>query len=111
MGRLVFQGEGVTKRNLYDSARSKRRRHTVHVRNAAALDANHDFGEFFLNVRPHAAAPLELTREDRAKRWPRGAFTEVPHQNDAPAAEQTIAAIVGMSRVPQWAPPARFRRC
>ncbi|MEP6654412.1 MAG: hypothetical protein ABJA82_13710 [Myxococcales bacterium] len=86
----------MAERNLNDDARLKGNRRAVHPCHALTFDDYHDFREFLLHVRAHGAIPLELTGEDRAERRLWVAVAQIPYQDGAAAAEQTLAAIMDM---------------
>jgi hypothetical protein len=93
----------MTEGKLYDHARLKGHRRSVHPGDAFAFENDHDLGELLLDVRSHAAATLELAGQNRTEWRPGVGIAQIPHQHGTVAAEQTLAAIMGMGPVPHGA--------
>lgn len=72
----------------------------AHARHTLPFDDDQYLGEFLLEVKPHAPASLELTRENRTERQRGFCGAKVPHQHRAAAAEQALSTIMGTSSVP-----------
>jgi hypothetical protein len=99
-GRRILESQGLAKGNLNDHACVERRRDLPHSSHTFTFDDDQHLGEFLLQVKPHAPASFELTREDRAERQ-RGLWVaEVPHQHRAVAAEQALSTIMRTRSVP-----------